>query len=61
MLRDVVNHSDTLALRFKDVSAKQTVPVENDFQPHFSSLMAHAAADGSVLQQGRWVGSVDDR
>jgi len=53
VLQDVVRHSDTLALRFKDVSSKQTVPVENEFQPHFSSLMAHAAADSYALQHGR--------
>jgi len=48
-----VSHSDTLALRFKDVTSKQTVPVENEFQPQFSALLAHAAADGHALQQGR--------
>lgn len=41
----VVEHNATLALRFKDVSAKQTVPVENEFQPQFAALLAQAAAD----------------
>jgi len=55
VLRDVVSHSDTLALRFKDVSSKQTVPVENEFQPQFDALLAHAAADSAALQHGRCV------
>lgn len=51
-LQQIVEHSSTLALRLKDVNAKQTVSVEPEFQAKFSEMLMRAAEDTCALQQG---------
>ena len=43
-LRQLADNSATLALRFKDVTANHTVPVEPELQPQFTALVASAAS-----------------
>lgn len=51
-LQQLQNNSSVLALRFKDSTAKQAIPVEPQFQEQFSELLLQAAADRKTLFDG---------
>ncbi|KAJ9515267.1 hypothetical protein QJQ45_002399 [Haematococcus lacustris] len=48
-LTQISQHSDSLALRFKDVSSRQTIPVEPQHQHEFGELLKTAAYSSSRL------------
>lgn len=52
LLDAIAADSSTLASRFKDVSALQTIPVEPEHQADFSRLLRTAAQDGARMKAG---------
>lgn len=48
ILNSFVDHRDTLMMRFKDINAKQTLPIEREYQQEFSDLVMSAGSHASV-------------
>lgn len=51
LLQKVVEERAVLAVRLKDLSSKQSIPVEPEFQAQFSALLKHAAMDALPMDQ----------